>query len=538
MKKMNGKFISKVTVILLVLAMMQSLVACGSKAPENTADSSQAASISDNTAVPAIDDVKLDGVTLKFWKPLYWVGKVASDNENIAWQEVQKRLGVKLEFIQPTAGQEVDQFNLMIASDSLPDIISSSWGGDDMYTGGLDKYVKDEILIKLNDLVPQYAPDYLNTINTMVKEEEKKEFYTDSGNMVEFYAISPYEAYSYNGLQYRQDYMDKLGLKNPQTLTEVEAALKGFKDTLGVKSPLILANNGIDGLGGAFVSAFGIGPTFYQKDGKVMYGPIQPEFKDYLALMNDWYKKGLIDLDFASRDEDGWKRMLTSGESGAIVHSPDTVGAWMSGITTMMGGYNPAKNAGDKIQFRLKTYQCVPQYAVAVTSACKNPEAAVKFLNYGYTKEGYMLYNYGIEGQTYNLEGDKVVYTDMMMNNPDYPVLDAILKYKLHIGPFLRFEHEGNPAINQSTMAIRKFWTENSGTDLVLPMITLNAEEGTEYARIMNQVNTYLSTGIVKFIMGADSLDNFGKFVDDLKKLEVEKVITMEQAALERYNKR
>jgi putative aldouronate transport system substrate-binding protein len=332
--------------------------------------------------------------------------------------------------------------------------------------------------------------------------------------------------------------MDQLDLENPKTIAEVENALTLFKDEIGATSPLIMSTVGVDGLGGCFVSAFDIGPGFYQKDGTVYYGPIQPEFKDYLTLMHDWYQKGLIDQDFVARDEDAWKRMLTTGESGAIIHSPDTVGAWMTDVTPMMGGYNPVLNEGDTINFRLKTFRARPPYAMAVTTECATPEIAVKFLNYGYTEEGYMLYNYGIEGETYNLVDGKAVYKDKMLNNPDWPVLDAILKFKVHIGPFLRFEHEGNPAINQTTSGIRQFWTESSGTDYVMPMVTLTAEEGAEYARIMNQVNTYQNTAVLEFILGTKPLDEFDSYVDDMEKLELGEVIEMEQAALIRYNNR
>jgi putative aldouronate transport system substrate-binding protein len=210
----------------------------------------------------------------------------------------------------------------------------------------------------------------------------------------------------------------------------------------------------------------------------------------------------------------------------------------MTDITPMMGGYNPVLNEGDTINYRLKTFRARPPYAMAVTTECATPEIAVKFLNYGYTEEGYMLYNYGIEGETYNIVDGKVVYTDKMLNNPDWPVLDAILKFKVHIGPFLRFEHEGNPAINQTTAKTRQFWTESSGTDYVMPMVTLTAEEGAEYARIMNQVNTYQNTAVLEFILGTKSLDEFDSYVEDMKKLELEKVIEMEQAALIRYNNR
>lgn len=490
-------------------------------------------------SVSAEAERPLEGITLKLWKPQWWASALANEADNLAWQTVSERLGCTLEFITPTLGSEQEQFNLMMAGGDLPDIIYTQWDGFNMYTGGLDKYVEEGVLIDFSDMVAEYAPDYLYCIENYVSEDEQKEFYTDSGYMCQFYAISPYEEYCYNGLMYRQDWMDELGLDRPVTLDEVENVLTQFKEVKGAEYPLIFPLNGIEGLGGVFVAAYGIGPGFYQEDGEVKYGPVQPAFRDYLAKMNDWYQKGLIDVDFPARDEDAWKRMLTTGQSGAIVHSPDTVGAWMSGITDMLGGYSPVLNEGDTIEYRLKTFACRPPYCAGITTECKNPEAAMTFLNYGYTEEGWMLYNYGVEGDTYEMVDGVPVFTEKMTNNPEYPsMLDTIALYKHHIGPFLRFEHESNPTINAANQVTRKMWTESAGTSLCLPYTTLTADEGTEKAGIMSQVQTYVDSAVTAFIIGTKSLDEFDAYVADIQAMGIDRAVQIEQAALERYNNR
>ncbi len=492
--------------------------------------------------------VDLTGTSFTIWSPIYWTGKVAGFADNEAWQEMQERLGVTLTFQQPPAGQEVDQFNLMIAGDDLPDMISTGWVEDGLFVGGLDKYIDDGVIVPLNDLIEDYAPDYKKALETVVLPEERKNFYTDEGNLCGFYAISPYEEWCYNGLLYRQDWMDELGLENPKTFAEVENVLTQFRDQKGAKNPLCFPSNGIDGFSGMFLHAWDVGPGFYNDNGTVKYGPIQPGFKEYLTLMHDWYEKGLIDQDFATRDEESLKRLMTSGESGAVIHSADTVGAWMEGISTMMGGNYVSEDGTKEIQYRLKTYQKRPPFGFFITSACESPEAAAAFLNYGYTEEGYMLANYGIEGETYELTGDvytyngidypAIEYTDKMLNNPDYPVLDAIAKFKMHIGPFIRFEHEGNPAMNMTNAGIRQAWTEGAGTDLVLPPVTLTAEEGKEAARIQNQTSTYQDTAVLEFIMGKRDLSEFDQYVADMQQLGIDQVTAYYQAALERYNSR
>ena len=67
---------------------------------------------------------------------------------------------------------------------------------------------------------------------------------------------------------------------------------------------------------------------------------------------------------------------------------------------------------------------------VAISKDCKNVEAAMKFLNYGYTEEGADLYNWGVEGVNWDWQGDKRVYNDTMLNNPKFGTEEASYIYK------------------------------------------------------------------------------------------------------------
>lgn len=482
----------------------------------------------------------LEGVELTIWRPWMWASALKSEDENLVWQTIEERLGVELTIITPTIGSEQEQFNLMMAGGELPDIIYTGWSGFDMYTGGLDKYVDEGVLIDFADLAAEYAPNYMYCIENFVPENEKKEFYTDSGYMCQFYAISPYEESCYNGLMFRQDFIDQLGVERPNTIAEVKDILSRMKNELGVQYPLIFPGNGIDTTGGVIVGAYGIGPAFYQENNVVKYGPIEEGFKAYLSEMAAWYAEGLIDVDFPARDEEAMKRMMTTGESGAIIHSPDTVGAWMTGITDMFASYYPTINEDETCQYRLKTYACRPPYCAGITTECDNVEAAMTFLDYGFTEEGWMLHNYGVEGDTYNMVDGVAVFTDKIVNNPDYPnMLDTIAMYKTHIGPFLRFEHESNPTVNAANQVNRMLWTETCGTELCMPYITMTSDEGTEYANIMSQINTYKDPIIVNCIMGNQSVDEaWDEYVATIKGLGIDRAIEIQQAALDRYNAR
>lgn len=54
----------------------------------------------------------------------------------------------------------------------------------------------------------------------------------------------------------------------------------------------------------------------------------------------------------------------------------------------------------------------------------------------------------------------------------------------------------------------------------------------------MNDIDTYKNEMIVKFIMGAESLDKFDEYVATLKSMGIDEAIQMQQSGLERYNDR
>jgi putative aldouronate transport system substrate-binding protein len=72
----------------------------------------------------------------------------------------------------------------------------------------------------------------------------------------------------------------------------------------------------------------------------------------------------------------------------------------------------------------------------------------------------------------------------------------------------------------------------------MMPRVTPTSAEASELSAIMAEVNTYQSEMFLKFIMGAEPLTNYDKYVAQLKNLKIERAIAIKQSALERYNKR
>ncbi len=153
----------KITSILVVLALMISLI------PMAFADS--------GAGIDRSEKVKLTY--------LYPLGSgfqvVGSMAENRVVQAANEVANVEIEFIHPPQGQETEQFNLILASDELPDIITHGWGIPQLFPGGADKAINDGYYIPLNDLIAMYAPNF----NKILSEDDnvRKDITTDNGHI-------------------------------------------------------------------------------------------------------------------------------------------------------------------------------------------------------------------------------------------------------------------------------------------------------------------------------------------------------------------
>lgn len=137
----------------------------------------------------------------------------------------------------------------------------------------------------------------------------------------------------------RQDWLDRLGLKTPTTLDELETVLDAFAngdpDGNGQRDTIALALAGKrflnDWIGDASFLFGAYGDQPYQwnrmKDGTLAYGSIQPSVKAALARLGEWYAKGYLDPDFGTHDEQKAASLFASGEAG-VISGPGWMGGW------------------------------------------------------------------------------------------------------------------------------------------------------------------------------------------------------------------
>lgn len=482
-------------------------------------------------------------LTITMWCPAGDVVYKTMSNlgESAYYQEMEKRTGIHVEFIHPAVGTEFESLNMLLTQDNLPDIICPPWGWK--YSTGYEGAVADGLFLDITDIVKEYCPNYWKTLHT--SERIWKESVTDTGMISGFWSVcidGPQPPFM--GEVVRKDWLDELGLEAPVTYDDWHDMLVAFKEKKGAVAPMMLYYTGFHPQN-LFCGGYGITESFFAVDGQVKYGPLEPGYKEYISMLAQWYKEGLIDPDFATKkDFLPSEEYTTTEKTGAFFEQyldlnmlktrSDNPNYQLLAVST------PRVKAEDELHVRQTNFE-VGDSVWIVTADCKDPVAVAKWCDYAYSKEGDLLAGYGFEGKTweYNEEG-KPEFTDFMFNNPDGLSLAEAYHYYAKLGGAGNYhwdrEFKGMVASDLEAMAI---WEkDNDGSYIIPSTLSQTADEAVELANIMNDIDTYRSEKVVSFILGTESLDNYDEFVETIKSMNIERAIELKQAALDRFNNR
>ena len=464
-------------------------------------------------------------------------------------KELQDRLSIDIDFLHPPSGQGSgeEKFNIMMAMGELPDIIEYRWATG--YLGGPGKAIADGKLLDLSEYLDK-MPNFKNYVENVASEEVLKLIKTDEGQIFGVPFVRGDESLQVSaGLIIRQDWLDELGLDVPETLDDWEVMLRAFKDEKGATAPLTMQAWVLNW--GLFAGAYGVTQvdSGYIENGTVKYGAVQPGFKSALERLNKWYDEGLLDNDMAALNGQIIETNILTGVSGVMVGS---IGSGIGKLTTaaraegdmtfkLAAAPVPVLNKGDKPQFGHYNLP-VPEDFCVITKDSKNIDAALRLLDYGFSEEGHMLYNFGIENESYTMVGGYPTYTEYITENPDgLSMTAAMARYmrSYSTGPFVQdvryMEQYG--ALPEQKDAL-KVWSNTDAYKYAMPYLYIDSENASQLARVQNSIRTYEDEFTVKFIMGVEPIDNFDNFVSEINKRGLSDFLRIKQEAYDRYMQR
>lgn len=479
-------------------------------------------------------------VVLKMWIPINSgaTNRITSYDENDSFIYAQQATGVDIEFIHPSNSAITEEFNLMVTSDNLPDIIVNGR----YQTGAADSTqcvngVEDGIYIDLTDYMADYSPVYWNDLHT--NEEFYQDATTADGRVywyTNYKTATSYEEGSYDRIHVRADWLEELGMDTLRTIDDYETYFKYVLDNKEGVIPYSLVKTGIEK---DLLCAFDTFEGWYQVDGQVKWGQVDDGFGEYLQLIRSWFTKGYISPDFTTYA--GETDAFLAGMSGAVSNSAGTQFTKCAavGIKTQNCPYM-RKYEGQQIYGFYYLRPANGQYAV-ISSQCKHVDIAMKFMDYGYTDIGGAVYSYGIPGTAWEYnDAGQPIYTDYILDNQfGYSVSECSYILRLHEGfPHLRAADSISNLSNFTTegaLAYRLAWNDDELCDLTghcLPSsLSLLTEDSLRRTEIMNEIETYRDEMVLKFITGIESLDRYPEYQQHIWDLGLQEAIDLTQKA-------
>lgn len=389
----------KLVSMLLAAAMAMSLAACGDKgadsgsagqssqsdAGESTQESSQetsqeesesqtGASEADGPLTPYDETVTLE-VALMINSGLNY--ESGDDITNNPWTRGYKdKLNIE---VVPAYTAEWDDYftkiNLAIADKKLPDVCM-------VQTYQLQQMIEADLLYDMTEVYEKYASDIIK--GYMAIEPESFDSGKSDGKLYGIAQLGVGPIAQIDPVWIRQDWKNGLGLEDPKTIDDLVAMEKAFQAEYG--STGIAADQSLTTLK-ILAPAWGAYPDIWidQPDGQIGYGSVQPEMKDALAAWAEWYKEGIINSNFSLTNGDKLNEDAVNGKVG-IYPFKNWVG-WSAGTDMIsnlgrdayMEAYPVPSAGGEKVRYRLN---CDNFSYIVVSKDCKNPEAAMKCINF------------------------------------------------------------------------------------------------------------------------------------------------------------
>lgn len=505
-------------------------------------DQSQSADVSDGIIYPIDSDVNLS-----FYIQDNLLQKSAAyvDFNSVPfYQGLSRNTGISVDWQTYAEGADsVAAYNLLLQDEKLPSIIYGGICGSPSVSTEL---LADGLIYDLTDYLPKYAPDFWEFINRPDRAEDKQTLLTEEGRILYFPFLkeSDYNV-TYLGPVIRQDWLNSLGLEAPVTLKDWENVLKAFKDNYGAYFSFTLGrfnNAGIAGGAGAFAP---LSLKYFVDNGKIKCANTEESWKEFLGTMHRWYEEGLLDPDFTSADDTAVRAKALNGETGIVFTAMSQLTNFIAdaekeGTGAEWVGLSYPRTAAGAPTTYIQSKQQSNFPGAVITTSCSEEEliAAIEFLNYGYSEDGILYWNFGEDGVSYKAGEDGSPQFTELITGDERGIGEALKDYTgMYNGGVGVQMADMVKAKNHKVAADAVYtWIDNTEVEKYrLPSYVRTEDEQSRYNDINTQIGTYVAEMALKFVTGDESLEDFDKFVEQVEAYGLPELLEIEQAAYDRF---
>lgn len=493
----------KLLCIILCTSIMLSAAGCKTKQVDNTGDT-----VKQTVEKPLEFTVVVDA--------LAWTKNnkdINDSDEKKAWDTLTN---TNIKYITPPHSDYGNKLNIMTASGDLPEVIIG---------GNVASMVEADTIIQMDEYMKKYGQPLMGKLKDGDISKYKME-----GKL---YGIPVLASISnQSGFLFRQDWLDNLGMKAPETLDEYYQVLKAFADNDPDK------NGKKDTYGGTFRSEFSwmsgfLGAfdidshneiTYDVVNGKLVPQQTQEKYKEYLAYMNKLWNAKIFTPNSFVNTSDQWKKEIFTGIAGMWWHQNTRIDEYfMTQFDLTLGKGSGVKLVATKPPVGKDGKRGSPSGSrvatgISINKKAKDAEKIFQYYVRVFTDEKIKDFaKYGIEGKGYKMvDGKKQWIPEALTNDVLLQMKEMI--YNLSTYPIddeevtARYGKRAVEIFNQNEQYNRKPYEIFEGKPL------LSAEKDyPDQGKILLEYT-------VKIITGELPLDKFDEMVKRLKDAGLDKI--------------
>lgn len=536
----------RLAMILAAATAAASVAGCVPKASTST---TAAAEVSEEASEVSFNK---EGLPITSKPVNYKMAGISVRNKNYKeleyFQNLEKETNVIIEWSMAASEAWSEKKSLLFAGSELPDAF---YGQGVLTDTDIIKYGSQGILIPLNDLIDEYAPNLKAVLDA--NPDYRKQITAPDGNIYALPTINEMNPTTYDKLFINKNWLDQLGMEVPETTEEFETVLQAFKDNdmngngnASDEIPFTFRYNsndpynrqqGIQSMFGTFGQLDDI-YHFVVEDGKVVYTPTQDGYRDAMNWFGSLYQKGLIDKEVFTHDANVYASKIQNPEK--------LVGAFMGWSGNSTAGPNkedyvamaPLKQEDGSQIWRTVNMDIMSRNAFAITNQAKNPEILIRWIDQSYEPETSLEICQGLLGRALEKtenggyrqmkpkEGellDTMIHDYSPGNSGVFAVTQEMVD-KLELNENLQERKELDEFYSQYNVPLENMY----------PNVFFTEDEIEEISILQTDIDAYVLKMYAQWIVegGVDDWEGFQK---QLKKMNVDRYVELYQSAYDRY---
>ncbi len=382
----------------IVLYLIVSAILCACAVAPEKIDGEKANPTAENDAYPIHYDISIG----------YWDIEQAVNSQDAMVDSIEDKFNITISPVNVAWGDDLERYLIMASTGKLPNVFSANVTRSSTYWD----WAKQGIIRAL----PKNLSSYPN-LDRVLNSDEANLLKID--NLIYCIPRTAFAdrdlSYSDVGLLVRRDWMDKLGIKNPQNFSEFSEMLTRFTledpDENGINDTAGLSVNNRYALGKWIILTLNADCNTYswvKRDGEYVPSFVTEDFLDIVTALDYMYETQALDKDFAIQRVNEATDKFAKGSLGALEYksAPSAIAT----IAELWEEYQPDKDFSECVDFLPvfpsldgNTYRnvSISYWSESLISSSVDDakmERIVALYDYLLSEDGTMFSKYGIEG--------------------------------------------------------------------------------------------------------------------------------------------